>query len=172
MNIILVGMMGSGKSSVGRVLADSLGRPFVDTDEEIEALAGMPIPQLFATQGEAAFRALETHVITRAVTRAENQVIATGGGAVVGPVNRLALREGGTVFWLDASPQELFNRAQAQGLEGRPLLTGADPLGRLGALLEARRGYYGETAHHRIETTGKTPHEVAGAVLEILKETT
>ncbi|HWP34554.1 MAG TPA: shikimate kinase, partial [Thermodesulfobacteriota bacterium] len=90
-NLVLVGLMGAGKSAVGRALAARLGRPFVDTDALVEARAGRPIPAIFAAGGEAAFRALEREVVAEVASRG-GQVIATGGGAVVDPASRAALR--------------------------------------------------------------------------------
>jgi len=169
MNIVLVGMMGSGKSAVGRTLASMLGRPFVDTDAEIEARSGRPIPAIFAAEGEAAFRALEAAVIAEVAGR-DGQVIATGGGAVVNPANRAALRASGLVFWLDAPPAVLLERAAAQGLAGRPLLAGPDPLGRLTALAAQRAAAYAEAAHHRVETAGLGVEAVAGSIAAKVKE--
>lgn len=109
MNISLMGFMGSGKTTVGRILATRLGWDFVDTDQLVEERSGMAIPELFATHGEAGFRALETEVI-REVSRGDRQVIATGGGAVLDPANRLALRMAGVVVHLKASPELLWRR--------------------------------------------------------------
>lgn len=169
MNIVLVGLMGSGKSAVGRVLAETLGRPLVDTDALVEVGAGCTIAEIFAERGESAFRDLESAVIGEAAV-ACGQVIATGGGAVLRPANREALRRSGFVFWLDAAPNELYQRALRQGVEIRPLLAGPDPLARLRTLAESRAGAYAEAAHHRIDTTGKSPAEVAVLILQILKE--
>lgn len=169
MNVILIGMMGSGKSAVGRSLAVALGRPFVDTDAEIEARAGRPIPAIFAAEGEAAFRALEAVVIAEVVGRSDC-VVATGGGAVGNPANRAALRAGGLVVWLDAPPAVLLERAAADGLAGRPMLTGPDPLGRLTELSAARAAAYAETAHLRLETAGVSVEAVAEAIAAKVKE--
>lgn len=169
MNLVLVGMMGSGKSSVGHVLAKLLARTFVDSDAEVEARAGRPIADIFATGGEGAFRDLESAAIADIAAR-DNLVIATGGGAVLRPENREALRAGGTVFWLDAPPEELYRRAAEQGIEKRPLLAGDDPLERLATIAQSRADAYAEAAHYRIQTTGISPTMVAEAILEILKE--
>lgn len=169
MNVVLVGMMGSGKSSAGRILATRLGWPFVDTDAEIEAEAGLTIPALFARDGEAGFRARERAVVAR-VSGGDLQVVATGGGAVLAPENRAALREGGLVFWLKAPPAELYRRALEQGIDGRPLLAGEDPLGRLAALSASREEAYRAAAHHVVETDEIGPEAVADRILALLKE--
>jgi len=151
MNIILVGMMGAGKSAVGRLLAERLGRPLIDTDALVEQQAGMSIPEIFAAEGEAGFREREAAVLA-AVAAGADQVIATGGGAVLRPANREALRASGLVIWLYAPPEALYHRAKAQGVERRPLLAGADPLERLQALANEREAAYQAAAHLRVET--------------------
>jgi 3-dehydroquinate synthase len=163
MNIVLVGMMGSGKSAVGRLLADQLGRPFIDTDAVVVAQAGRSIAEIFATDGEAAFRDLEQQVVA-AVAAGDNQVIATGGGAVLAPENRAALRRSGVVCWLDAPPAELFARAAGQGLAERPLLAGPDPLAELTERVRSRAEAYALTSHHRVETQGLSVAAVAAEV--------
>lgn len=117
MNVTLMGFMGSGKTTVGRILATRLGWDFVDTDRLVETQAGMAIPEIFATRGEAAFRSMEAAVIQE-VSRGDRQVIATGGGAVLDPANRLALRMAGVVVHLKASPELLWRRVSGSD---RPL---------------------------------------------------
>ena len=117
MNVTLMGFMGSGKTTVGRILATRLGWDFVDTDRRVEAKTGLAIPEIFATRGEAGFRALEAEVI-RDLARGERQVIATGGGAVLDPANRLSLRMAGVVVHLKASPELLWRRVSGSD---RPL---------------------------------------------------
>lgn len=168
MNIVLVGLMGSGKSSVGRILAETLGRPFVDTDALVAAEAGRSIPDIFADEGEAGFRAREAAAIAT-ITADDGQVVATGGGAVLAEANREALRRTGLVIWLDAPADELFRRAAAQGVESRPLLAGDDPLGRLQALSLQRAPAYAACAHHRIETAGQTPQAVVQAIISLYR---
>lgn len=167
MNIVLVGMMGVGKSSVGRILAREMGWRLVDTDQVVVENAGMAIPAIFAAEGEAGFRSREAEAISVVAAR-DGQVIATGGGAVLAPANREALRRSGLVFWLDAPPDELYRRARAQGVESRPLLSGSDPLGRLTTLADSRAEAYRQAAHHRVETGGKPPDAVAQEILAIL----
>ena len=165
-HIVLIGLSGSGKSTVGRQLAVVLGRPFVDTDELITAAAGRPIPQIFAEQGEPAFRALEREAVQRAVS-GPPAVIATGGGAPVDETNRRALWQGNAVVWLDAPVDVLALRLGGAGA-GRPLL--ADPRGpaaRLAALHAARRPVYAE-AHVRIDAV-PPPEQVVAMIRDALQ---
>jgi shikimate kinase len=166
-NIVLVGMMGSGKSTVGRLLAGALGRPFIDTDSLVELQAGRLIRQIFEIEGEAGFRQREADAVAEAAA-GDGQVIATGGGAVLRPANREALRRSGLVFWLDAPAEALFERAQRQGVAVRPLLGGADPLGTLSRLAAERAEYYALAAHHRMDVAGLTPEAVAAAIRTIV----
>jgi shikimate kinase len=168
MNIVLVGLMASGKSTVGRLLAAALGRPFVDADAVIEERSGRPIPAIFADQGEAAFRDLEEAVIAD-LSRQDGLVIATGGGAVLRPANQEALRRSGLVIWLDVPPEELFERAGQQGLDSRPLLQGADPLARLRALAESRAEAYQAAAHHRLAAGGLSAAAVTAQIQVIVQ---
>jgi shikimate kinase len=147
--IVLVGMPGSGKSTVGRQLARRLAFPFVDSDHVIEQRAGCSIPEYFAREGEAAFRDLEESVIAD-LTQRPSGVIATGGGAVLRPANRERLRAAGQVIYLRSTPEEVFRRVRHDA--NRPLLQVADPLARLRQMYEERDPIYRETAHFVIET--------------------
>ncbi len=164
MNIVLVGLMGSGKSGVGRLLAERLGRPLIDTDALVEEMAGMKIPAIFDAEGEVGFREREAMAIAH-VALTDGQVIATGGGAVLRPANREALRATGLVIWLDAPPEALYHRAKVQGLEKRPLLAGPDPLGRLRSLAQERAAAYTAAAHLRIETDRLSLADVVEQIL-------
>jgi shikimate kinase len=148
-NIFLVGVMGAGKTTVGRLLAKKLNRKFVDTDVEIEKRCGVPIPMIFEMEGEAGFRKREAQVIDE-LTKEKNLVLATGGGAVLLPENRKNLKERGTVFYLRANPHELWLRTRND--KGRPLLNNNDPKGTLEKLYAIRDPLYRETAHHVIDT--------------------
>nr|WP_280953667.1 shikimate kinase [Symbiobacterium terraclitae] len=165
----MIGLMGSGKSAVGRLLAERLDRPFIDTDALVEAEAGCPIPALFAAEGEEGFRRREAEVIAR-VAAGDGQVIATGGGAVLRPENRDALRRNGLVIWLDAPPEVLYRRVRAQGVGRRPLLAGPDPLGRLRALAESRAPAYAAAAHVRIATEARSLADIVAEIADILHE--
>jgi shikimate kinase len=145
----LVGLPGSGKSTVGRQLARRLGLPFTDTDHAIEQRIGCSIREFFDREGEAAFRDIEEAVIDE-LARSDAGVIATGGGAVLRPANRERLRAGGHVIYLRSTPEELFRRLRHD--TNRPLLQVADPLARLRALYDERDPLYRETAHFVIET--------------------
>ena len=161
-NIVLVGPMGAGKSAVGALLARRLGLPFADLDALIEAEAGARIAELFRDAGEAAFRARESALLARSLA-ADGQVLATGGGAVLGEANRRRLRERGFVAWLQADPA-----AQLQRLEGcrdRPLLEGTDRRARLDALAAERDPLYREVADLVIDTRGLDPDAVAEALV-------
>ena len=134
-NIILTGFMGTGKTAVGREVAARTGRPFVDLDDLIEQRAGKSIPEIFAQDGEPAFRALEAAICGEMAAPA-GLVIATGGGAVVNPANREALAAGGTVICLEADLETILQRV-GRG-DDRPMLAGPDRVARIRELLAAR----------------------------------
>ena len=161
--LALVGYRGTGKSTVGRIVAARLGWPFADADREVEARAGRPIRALFEADGEPAFRALEAEVIADLCARGP-LVLATGGGAVLRPANRAALRDLGFVAWLRADPATLADRLRRSPGD-RPPLTAAGLLGEIEAVLAARAPLYAEVAHAVVEAAGRPPGEVAAAVL-------
>src|SRR3984957_17744873 len=139
-SIVLVGMMGVGKSSIGRRLAARLGVPFVDADAEIEKAAGMSITDIFARQGEADFRSGEARVIARLLDGGP-QVLATGGGAVMNADTRAAIKAKGVSIWLTADVDVLMRRIHKRRHE-RPMLQAADPAARLRELLAEREPVY------------------------------
>lgn len=161
-NIVLIGLMGAGKSTVGRLLAEQLGRPFVDTDEVVVTESGRTIPEIFAAEGERGFRREESAAV-RHVAALRGQVIAVGGGAVLDPANVTQLRAAGDLVLLDAEPDALAARVGDGG--DRPLLAGDDAEARLRALREARAGAYADAAGFAIDTTGRSPQDIAAAVL-------
>ncbi len=163
-NLYLIGMMGSGKSAVGRPLAEALGYRFLDADTSIEQVAGKPIPDLFASEGEAGFRALEAAVLNQ-IAAWHSLVVATGGGVVTRPENWGQLHQG-LVIWLDAPDALLLERLKADPTP-RPLLACPDPAARLAALLEQRRPLYAQADLH-IRQDGRPPREVALQVIEAL----
>lgn len=168
-NIILVGMPGVGKSGVGRALAASLGLPMVDLDAAVAEHAGRSVPEIFAAEGEAAFRRLESAVLA-AVLAADGQVIATGGGAVLAAENRKLMRARGVVIWLQAEPEELMLRMQQQkGGAVRPLLAVADPQQRLKELAEQRHPLYAAVSHHVLVTDGLSREAVVDRIQQLLK---
>ena len=140
-SIVLVGMMGAGKSSVGRRLAARLGITFVDADTEIEAAAGMSIADIFAGHGEAYFRSGEARVIAR-LLEGGPQVMATGGGAMMNPGTRALIHEKGVSIWLDADYEVLLRRVKRR--TDRPMLKTVDPAETLRRLLDERRPVYAQ----------------------------
>lgn len=163
MNLILTGFMGTGKSTVGRLVAARLKREFIDMDDVIVERAGMPIPEIFANAGEAAFRQWEREAVTALAAR-QSIVIATGGGALIDPANREALAVSGLIVCLDASAETIF--ARLDGSSDRPLLHGEDAAARIRALLAERAAAYAALPHH-IQTDTLTPHQTAEAVLKL-----
>jgi len=163
-NVIVTGFMGTGKTAVGREVARRLDRPFVDMDAEIETRAGKPIPRIFAEDGEAAFRQIESALCEELSAR-RGLVIATGGGALVDPVNRARMMESGTVVCLTCDVDEILRRVS--GNPDRPLLDVADPRAEIERLLEARREAYAAIPW-QIDTTGLSVEEVAARVIELV----
>jgi shikimate kinase len=163
-NIILTGFMATGKTSVGRGLAARLGYEFADLDALIEAEAGMSVPQIFAAQGEPAFRDLEAHMVERAANRT-GCVVATGGGAIVNPRNLEALKRSGLVIALTADPEIILSRIGRD--EDRPMLRGGEKRERIRLLLEARAPAYAQ-ADLTIDTSDRTVDEVVGHLVELL----
>lgn len=160
--IVLIGFMATGKSTVGRLVAARLQRPFVDLDRAIEEAAGMTVPEIFETEGEAAFRTRETAVLGQVLANADT-VVATGGGAACREPNLTMMLDRGHVVALWATPEEIVRRTG--GASGRPLLDGADdPVTAAKALLSQREPFY-RRAHARVDTGGKTADEVAAEVL-------
>lgn len=160
----LVGMMGSGKSAAGRLVAFHLDRTFVDTDSVVEHLAERPIHQIFAEEGEAWFREVEAAAIQSLVPH--DGVIATGGGAVLRDDNVLAMRSSGPVVWLRASIETLL--ARVGGDDRRPLLAGAPAAERLGQLLADRADRYAGAAGFVVDTDDLTVAQVASAIEALL----
>lgn len=163
-NLYLVGMMGAGKSAVGRPLATALGYRFLDADGELEKATGCSIAEIFAGEGEEGFRAFETATLN-ALAEQHSLVVATGGGVVTRPVNWGHLRQG-VVVWLDAPESLLLERLAADPTR-RPLLEDPDPAGRLAQLLEQRRALYAQ-ADLTVHQGGEAPAQVALKVLEAL----
>lgn len=164
--VVLVGLMGAGKSTVGRRLADRLGVSFVDSDSEIETAADMTIPEIFERFDEQYFRDGERRVIARLLAD-EPCVLATGGGAFLSSENRKMIGEGGVSVWIKADLETLWDRVKDK--TSRPLLNGDDPKGVLTKLLEARYPLYG-TADIVVNSAAGDPHEVVvAAIIEALE---
>ena len=141
-SVVLVGMMGAGKSSIGRRLAQRLGVTFVDADAEIEAAAGMTIAEIFATYGEPYFRSGEQRVIAR-LLESGPKVLATGGGAFINPETRAGVRQKGVSVWLKAEFEVLMRRVKRRATADRPMLQG-DPAQRIRHLMDERYPLYAE----------------------------
>lgn len=163
MKVVLIGYRGTGKTTVGKMTARRLSLPFLDTDALVEERAGMPIPAIFASAGEAAFRSLEREVIAGLAD--VRGVIATGGGAVLDPENVRTLRKGGTVVLLEADPEEVITRIAGSD---RPPLTGLPPEGEVRTLLQMRRPFYLAAADICVRTEGRSPDVVADDVVSRL----
>ncbi|MGI9953186.1 shikimate kinase [Moorellaceae bacterium AZ2] len=160
-NIVLIGFMASGKTTVGRLLAGKLGWNFYDTDAEVEKEAGCSIAELFAREGEAHFRQLEKEVIAR-ITEGSRAVIATGGGAVLAPENVERLRKGNKVVWLKVDEATVWRRVA--GSEDRPLVRGRSRQ-EVAALLKKREPCY-VFADLTIETAAKRAEEIVEEIME------
>lgn len=156
-NVFLVGLMGAGKTTVGRVLARHLRKTFVDADHELEARTGVAIPVIFELEGEPGFRAREAALIRELVKR-RDIVLATGGGAVLRPENREALVSHGIVIYLNASVDDLWARTRHD--KNRPLLQTADPRARLQALFQERDPLYREIADIIVTSGHHSVHQV------------
>lgn len=164
--IALVGMMGAGKSTVGRRLANRLGLPFVDADEEIERAAAMRVAEIFERHGEAGFRDGERRVIQRLIDGAA-KVIATGGGAFIDPATRALLLAETITIWLDADAATLAERATRRG--GRPLLDDRDPVATLTELATARNPSYALARLH-VRSDDRTHDAIVDAIIKRLPQ--
>jgi len=165
-HVVLVGMMGVGKTTTGRRLAAELDRPFADSDAVIEARTGRTVKEIFATDGEQAFRVLESGVLADALGADEPAVIAAAGGVVLDAGNRDLLRGAGTVVWLRAPVDVLVDRVVAG--DHRPLLA-ADPEGTLHRMEEHREALYAEVADVVVDST-RPPDDVVAEVLAVVRE--
>lgn len=168
-NLVLLGYRGAGKTTVGQRVAARLGWSFVDTDQRIEATTGRSIREIFEHDGEAAFRRTEAAVIQQ-VLRGRKQVISVGGGAVLSPANRQALRAAALCVWLTAPAEELHRRILGDPRSGvsRPPLTEGPALQEVRRLLAQREPLYAATAHHVVQTAGRSVEQVVDAVLKAL----
>ena len=164
-HLVLIGMMGSGKSTVGRRLAERLRRPFLDSDSAIEEQTGRTVAQIFADEGEPAFRGLETGVLTTMLDLDEPGVIAAAGGTVLEAENRERMRQRGVVVWLRAEPSTLVKRVRTG--THRPLLD-EDPENTLRRLAAARESLYRGTAHEIVDVDDVAPEQVVEVVLDLI----
>lgn len=164
-HVVLVGMMGAGKTTIGRRLARRLERPFVDSDEQVETRTGRTVREIFEAEGEPAFRTLETEALCDALSSTTPSVVAAAGGTVLADVNREAMRAAGTVVWLRADPDVLAERVR-NGVH-RPLLAD-DPANVLRQLDADRRDLYEAVAHHVVDTGRRRPEDVVDAIVEVI----
>lgn len=165
-SVFLVGLMGAGKTTVGRMLAKRLRVEFVDADHEIEARTGVPIPTIFEIEGEAGFRKRESQVIDD-LTQQSDLVLATGGGAVLDPINRQHLQTRGRTVYLFAAPEVLYERTRTD--RSRPLLQVEDRLAKLQQLYAQRDPLYREIAHLVIEVGQTQASQVVRRILQALE---
>lgn len=163
-NLILVGMMGSGKTTMGKALAKHLGKTFVDSDEEIQKRTGVTITHIFDVEGEAGFRQREAAVISDLVG-GENMVLATGGGAVLADQNRTVLKQNGITIYLKASVHDLWQRTRHD--RNRPLLQTGDPHAKLSELFHQRDPLYREVADIVIQSGKQSVHSL---MLQLARE--
>jgi shikimate kinase len=167
-NLVLIGFMGSGKSSIGRLVAQKLGFQFVDTDALVVERSGSEIAAIFARDGEEHFRELETAALESLVPR-NRCVMATGGGIILQEKNRALLRELGLVVWLTASEDVIFDRVSRNSK--RPLLQTANPRETVAKLFAARRAFYEEAAQFTLDTSTLSHAEAAEAVIAEARRT-
>ncbi len=166
-NIFLIGPMGAGKSTIGRQLAKQLKLEFQDSDHEIERRTGVDIPLIFELEGEAGFRKRESVIIDE-LTRMTGIVLATGGGAILDPVNRAHLADRGQTIYLHASVDQQLARTRRD--RNRPLLQTENPRRRLEELMAVREPLYRETADRVINTDSKRVRDVVHEILELLED--
>ncbi|MCF6208949.1 MAG: shikimate kinase [Ghiorsea sp.] len=166
--IILVGLMGSGKSILGKQLASRLSLDLVDLDDYIVSQAGKTIPEIFKDEGEQAFRALESRLLAEVLAQGDEQIIATGGGAVLSADNRALMKQSGQVIWLGASPEILAERIT--GDSNRPLLTDVDPLAKMKALSVERNPLYEEVADLYVDTGKLSDEESIEKIINFLSD--
>jgi shikimate kinase len=164
-SVALIGFMGAGKSAAGRLLAERLGKQFVETDALIETQAGKQVPMIFEEQGEIAFREMEIEVIKEIAAR-DNQVIACGGGVVLNKINIDRLKLKAVIVWLAASPVAILKRTRLNG-EERPVLKQVNSLDELRKLVQFRQPYYEHAADLKVDTSRLT---IPGAVEQIIKK--
>ncbi len=165
MNVVLVGYRGSGKSTIGPILANRLRFQFLDLDKRIEDDAGRSIAELFASEGEPGFRRRESEALA-AVRSIDRHVVALGGGALHDPANKACLKRIGKVVWLRAPAVVLWSRIQAdpKTRDTRPDLTPAGGLAEVETLLAEREPDYQSCAHHRVDTVSMSPEDVAESI--------
>ncbi|MDP1930535.1 MAG: shikimate kinase AroK [Gammaproteobacteria bacterium] len=166
-NIFLIGPMGVGKSTIGRLLAAQLHMPFFDSDREIEYVTGADIPWIFDVEGEQGFRIREARMIDT-LSRREGIILATGGGAILAPESRSNLKSRGIVVYLRASVAQQLERTGKD--KNRPLLQTENPLAKIKELIKIREPLYRETAHVTVDTSRRSPRSVTAEILRQIEE--
>jgi shikimate kinase len=164
-NIFLIGLMGSGKTTIGQLLAKRLNRPFFDSDHELERRTGVSVATIFEIEGEPAFRIRESQIIDE-LTQHMPIILGTGGGAILNAGTREVLHARGTVIYLHSTPETAYERVRRN--RDRPLLMVSDPLARLRQLYEIRHPLYRETAHFVVESYRDRPSAVVAEVLQLV----
>ena len=170
MNVFLIGYRGSGKTTVAAALANRLEWHWIDADAELERRAGKTIKQIFAEQGEQAFRDLESQIIAE-IAQSDRQIVACGGGVILREENRAALRQSGKCVWLRASPEALSKRIEGDltTAERRPNLTGRGGLAEIRTLLAERTTLYEACADLQVDAEHRSPAEIADQIIVELK---
>ncbi len=167
MNVVLIGFMGSGKTFIGRILAQKLGFSFMDMDGEIECSQRMKISDIFARFGEQEFRRIESDTLL-SMQNLDRYVISTGGGVVVKQENRPLLKKIGVVVWLKTTPEKVYQRVKDD--TSRPLLQVDDPLAKIKELMDYREDFYRQSADIVVDSDLGGPEYMAGLILKELKE--
>ena len=162
-HIYLIGFMGTGKSTVGRALAQSMNREFTDSDELIVSRDGRSIPTIFTEEGEEYFRKLERRVMADIAAGDEPCVVSCGGGVVLSEENRLTMKNSGTVVWLTASPEEILRRVKAD--DNRPLLAGKKTLADIENMIDHRRSFYEAAGDLVIDTDNRSVDEIIERIM-------
>ncbi|MFW5984943.1 MAG: shikimate kinase [Halanaerobiaceae bacterium] len=165
MKISLVGFMGTGKSTIGKLLAKKMGSFFLETDKLIEEKEGRKIAQIFSRDGEEYFRDLESKILEEALSDSRQFVLSTGGGIVLSARNRKLLKEATFPILLEASPETIYRRTKEEG--NRPLLDTAQPQKKIKQMLARRNDFYHQFSH-RVDTDHKTPEEITVEILEMV----
>ena len=164
-NIFLIGLMGSGKTTIGQLLAKRLALPFFDSDHELEARTGVSVATIFEIEGEPAFRLREAQLINELTVR-QPIILGTGGGAILSAETRKVLRTRGTVIYLHSTPETSYERIRRS--RDRPLLMVTDPLARLRQLYDVRHPLYHETAHFEVESYRDRPSAVVSEIAQLI----
>lgn len=166
-NIYFIGLMGAGKTTIGRLLAKQLGREFFDSDHEVERKTGVKIPLIFELEGESGFRKRETAAIEE-LSQMDNLVVATGGGAVLLEENRAFLKNTGKIIYLRAKVNDLYQRTRSD--KSRPLLQGANPKQKLEELYTVRDPIYTALADYVVDTGAQSANEITARIEQMLQQ--